>query len=879
MLLPPNDPLRPTTEVPPMPTDEALQQPITLRAKDGAYIPVRRASFALRVDGPRVTTEATLHFHNETGRVVEADLVFPLPPFASVRGLRARWGQHALDGAVRPRDEARRTYDEALAHGHAAVIGEGEGEDLTRLRIAPIEPDADVEVTLEIVHGAVPTMEGHRVIVPLTYMPRYVEGAASLTETEAAALARPRPATLDARAEVSLTARDLTPDRVRCTTHATATRAVDGGVELRVDGAPLDRDLIVELLDRPTGERPTVALRTAFGEGPDGYGPATLATLTPPAFADEGPTTPRTVLFLVDRSGSMGGGPMESAKRAVRGSLRALGPEDRFNIIAFDDALDALAATTVPFTDASLSAADRFASGLDARGGTEASQALRAVLTDAPKGLRAAWKEKFPQDPRARLRLVVFMTDGDVAGAAEVLRAAKSALRDTRVHVLGIGDSVNHALLGELAALGGGTYTPVGTDEDLERAIAHLKSAMNAPVWTSVEGVIERKGTQIPLAELEPPGPWDLFAGAPLTVAWRGRAQAGDVLRFTGRGPDGAPRELSVALDEVEAAEDVLPRWASLRARRLTYRFNPEDDAALETLGTGYSLLTRKTALVAVDPNAAGAVIEASLPVSLPLPRNVHDGEQVRRGLAGFTGSFGAAAPMAAMGAMPPPAAAMKKRAKGASSFLAKAAQKVQDLLGGAAHDDGDDAYAAAEMADAEMDFEDSLAPSAPAPSVRRAMPAGAPMPSPQGAGAREESPVDEGAALRGLLLDQRADGLFGDVANTLAAVAALVSRGHTPREGGYRAELKRTLATLRARLPSLSGDEAVWARVAVALLTAPHGAEPEGLAPALDVAARALATNEPNTLRARVIALLDLAPAGWDAAPRAAATRRALLR
>jgi hypothetical protein len=66
---------------------------------------------------------------------------------------------------------------------------------------------------------------------------------------------------------------------------------------------------------------------------------------------------------------------------------------------------------------------------------------------------------------------------------------------------------------------------------------------------------------------------------------------------------------------------------------------------------------------------------------------------------------------------------------------------------------------------------------------------------------------------------------------------------------------------------------------VAVALLTAPHGAEPEGLAPALDVAARALATNEPNTLRARVIALLDLAPAGWDAAPRAAATRRALLR
>ncbi|MFO0629040.1 MAG: VIT domain-containing protein [Polyangiales bacterium] len=170
-----------------MPDLAASLGPITLRTPDGAFIPLRRADYAVTVDGPAVTTCATLLFHHASTEVVEADLVLPLPPFAVLQALHVRWGQRALDGSVRPRGEAREVYAAARSEGRAAVLGESEGEDLARVRLAPVEPGEDVQVIVTLLHDAVPTLEGHRVLVPLTYMARYVEASAATKEIEGAA--------------------------------------------------------------------------------------------------------------------------------------------------------------------------------------------------------------------------------------------------------------------------------------------------------------------------------------------------------------------------------------------------------------------------------------------------------------------------------------------------------------------------------------------------------------------------------------------------------------------------------------------------------------------------------------------------------------------
>ncbi len=821
-----------------MPTHDPSLRPITLRTPDGAFIPLRRVDLAVTVDGPAVTTCATVLFHNGSSSVLEADLVLPLPPFAVIQALHVRWGQRALDGTVLPREEARETYVAARSEGRSAVLGEGEGEDLARVRISPVEPGDDVQVNVTLLHDAAPTAEGHRLLVPLTYLPRYVESAATPGETAAAAVDRPRPYEAGARADISVTLRGVTPARVRCASHATQVAAEGEDVVVTLTDVALDRDLALDVLDRPEGALPVATVRVAHGPGPDALGPCVRVTVSPPTFADEGATVPRTVFFLVDRSGSMQGRPIDAAKRAVRGSLRALGPADRFNLIAFDDRLEALARSPLAFDDAALQAADAFADALDARGGTEASQALKAVLTDTLKNVKASLSRRPEVTAGTRLRLVVFMTDGDVADAAAVLKTAGDALRDTRLHVLGIGDAVNHALLAELAELGGGTYTPVSSDEDLERAIHQLKLAMDAPLWTGVTATLLRGGVETALAEAEPARRLDLFAARPVTLAWRGATRPDDTLCLRGTTPDGSVRELRVPLASAREELETHARWAAMRARRLTYRFDPADDDALEQLGIQYGLVTRRTALLAVDPAEPGRVVETSAPVSYPLPRNLDEND-----LYGALGAMAASAPAPMMA--------------GGGARKKLSARKMLSMVSNFAPSAEAEPYPMMDL----MEFERADT--------------GAPTPAPPPA--PTTAPDDDTAALRALMLSQRADGMFGDVASTLASVAALVSRGHTHREGDFRAELKRTLATLRGRVAGAQGDEAVWVRLAIALLTTPHGAEPEGLDATLDALARGLTLGDANALRQRVIALLNAAPAGWDVGPAGAVRARFL--
>jgi hypothetical protein len=138
----------------------------------------------------------------------------------------------------------------------------------------------------------------------------------------------------------------------------------------------------------------------------------------------------------------------------------------------------------------------------------------------------------------------------------------------------------------------------------------------------------------------------------------------------------------------------------------------------------------------------------------------------------------------------------------------------------------------------------------------------------------------DGDAGLRALLLQQKADGLFGgDIASTLAAVAALVGRGHTAREGLFRAELRRTMMTLRSKIPSLSGNEQAMALLALAMLVMPHGdPAPDGLAPDLATKLEGLSLADVTETLARVRAAMAIAPPGWDVSPLAQGIKRAFL-
>src|SRR5262249_58013968 len=110
----------------------------------------------------------------------------------------------------------------------------------------------------------------------------------------------------------------------------------------------------------------------------------------------------------------------------------------------------------VPGTDRNRCRAVEHLARVDSRGGTE----MLAPLQQAA-GLLT--------DPE-RDRVLVLVTDGQVGNEDQLLARLAPALREVRVHAVGIDRAVNAGFLGRLAALGGGRCELVESEDRLDEA-------------------------------------------------------------------------------------------------------------------------------------------------------------------------------------------------------------------------------------------------------------------------------------------------------------------------------------------------------------------------------------------------------------------------
>jgi len=101
-----------------------------------------------------------------------------------------------------------------------------------------------------------------------------------------------------------------------------------------------------------------------------------LAAMVPSAKFGQASDGSRCVAFLLDRSGSMGSTPMRQARLAIKACIGALGDNDEFGIIAFDDQV-----VELPLAFATKNAkesAARFLDRIESRGSTEFHLAISA---------------------------------------------------------------------------------------------------------------------------------------------------------------------------------------------------------------------------------------------------------------------------------------------------------------------------------------------------------------------------------------------------------------------------------------------------------------------------------------------------------------------
>src|ERR1700759_4102557 len=79
--------------------------------------PLKHTEVKARISGPLARVTVVQEFENPFQEKIEAVYTFPLPPDAAVDDMTMLVGDRTIKGLIKPRDEARKIYDEARRSG------------------------------------------------------------------------------------------------------------------------------------------------------------------------------------------------------------------------------------------------------------------------------------------------------------------------------------------------------------------------------------------------------------------------------------------------------------------------------------------------------------------------------------------------------------------------------------------------------------------------------------------------------------------------------------------------------------------------------------------------------------------------------------------
>ena len=559
-----------------------------------APVPLERVRVDVRaVDAvARVTVRQS--YRNVEGVPLEVVYTFPLDEGAAVCGFEAVVDGVRYAGRVMERDEAFRTYDDALEAGHGGYLLDEARADVFTASLGNLRPGAAVELAVTYVTELAAEGEAIRFTLPTTVSPRYApaEDQQGVGPTPAETLNPPAAFDVPYRFTFEMSVAMTGAIRsVRSPSHPIQfdLDGARGTVRLAQREAPMDRDLVIVL-----GADGLSSPHAVVERGPNGAAAAVsfLPAIGAAAQAAE-------VIFVIDRSGSMAGPSIAEVRNALQLCLRSLTPGSRFDIVSFGSRYEALFGRSRDYDDASLAQAAAFVGSLDAdMGGTEILPALQYVVQQPPVA--------------GMPRQVLVLTDGEVTNTDAVIDLARRHAATARFFTFGIGAGASRHLVKGLARASRGAAEFIAPGERVEAKVMRQFTRVFAPAMTDLRVDWGQTGLT-PAADRVPP----VFDGERVRVyALGGTIAAGTAtLRGTAAGHAVA---FEIAIDPAAAIEDgtIATLAARERIRALEEeceylesrgslqrrgRANSKAAAEIAALGVKYQLASRETSFVAIE--------------------------------------------------------------------------------------------------------------------------------------------------------------------------------------------------------------------------------------------------------------------------------------
>jgi Ca-activated chloride channel family protein len=597
-----------------MPEAATLPRP-GLFSRAQTPVPLTGVSVEADISNLCARVSVAQRFLNQEDKPIEAVYVFPLDEGAAVCGFEAVIDGTLVVGEVKEREEAYRAYDDAMERGDGAYLLDEERPDVFQASVGNLPPGKEVLLRLTYVTELSVDAGSLRFVVPTTVSPRYAPAEDRVgvgrpdSETLNPPVAWRVPYGLELTARLSMTG---AVGRIESPSHPVSV-AMNGQcatVRLAQRNAALDRDFVL-VVDAAGLEAPQACLER------DGDGNEAIVL----AFAPKLPDTiaPAEVVFVVDRSGSMGGPSIEEVRNALQLCLRSMVPGCRFNIIGFGSTTEPLFRESREYDDASLREASEHVSTLQANlGGTEILPALQLAL-GAPRHPSLA-------------RQIVVLTDGQVSNTDAVLALARQHAADARIFTFGIGAGASHHLVKGLARAGGGAAEFIHPGERIEPKVVRQFGRLLSPALTNVR--IDWGGLPVIQAPSSVP---PVFGGGRLLIYGFLRTGSKEVatVRLTMDSPRG-PVAFEVPVDPAGASSgrvvstlaararirelEESPEFLATRGSKQTGRKAAQATREIVELGIRYGLASRETSYVAIERRATpvtGDVQLRRVPIAL----------------------------------------------------------------------------------------------------------------------------------------------------------------------------------------------------------------------------------------------------------------------
>jgi Vault protein inter-alpha-trypsin domain len=425
-------------------------------------IPLTATRIDVTIRGGLAIVVTERSFRNGEPRAIEATLTFPVPVDATLCALSARIDGRVLNAVAQPRSGARKTYEDAIDQGHAAVLHEELIKGVHMLSVGQIQPGAEIAVTATWTAPLSFVGDTPRLRIPTTI--GEIFGQSPLAASD-----------------------DLVTADVKHV--ASVSIACEDGVATLLGAGSTTDGRYSVTLDHPIDVAVSgFVAHTLHGVAADGR--AVELTIEPLPQSTE----PLAIDVLFDHSGSMAerassnfemlGSKFEVAKAGLIALARSqIKSGDRLRLWEFNDNVAELgeaAGGRVPALVEKLN---------EATGGTEIGRAFDAVTA------------------KSKTRNVVIITDGK-SWAFDPQRLARSGLRVTAVL---IGEDALEGGVADLAGMTGGQVF-VAAGSDIATAIAAAFDAARAPhrVASPIEGVPSKVGV--------------LRRGGRVTASWGGPA-------------------------------------------------------------------------------------------------------------------------------------------------------------------------------------------------------------------------------------------------------------------------------------------------------------------------------------------------------------------